>query len=88
MVACAATSLDWNGERWLQLFQFCLLDMNVKADPWQVAAALRATFDDWDVCEWIAEPNVCMRQAEPLDLIDHDPAVAPQAANIAVRSRP
>lgn len=65
-------SLDWNGQRWLPLFQFEPGDLAVRAPVRALIDELSDVLDDWELADWFVEPNAWLHGAAPLPCVDTD----------------
>ena len=62
-------AFDWQGERWLPLFQFDAATMERKADVRRVIAELAPAFDAWNLSVWFAQANSWLNGRSPVETL-------------------
>lgn len=65
-------SFDWREAVWVPMFQFDLRDLSIRPGPQRVLAELGGAYDGWALASWFSQPNVWLRGARPVDLLDAD----------------
>lgn len=80
IVARKVVSFSWRFETWLPLFQFDQRGFELRPGIRQVMAELRDVFDDLELAEWFAAPNVWLGDASPADVIGLGPEPVVAAA--------
>jgi len=69
-------------QRWVPAFQFDAGNMSLRRDPQQVLSELADVFDDFDVADWFASPNLLLQGAAPVDRIGDHPCCVLAAARL------
>lgn len=77
-------SVEWQTKIWLPLFQFNPNGMALRTGLSSVLAELVARYDDWDLANWFAQPNVWLADCAPADVLA---IAAPQVLNAARATR-
>jgi hypothetical protein len=62
-------SFEWNDSRWLPMFQFDLLTMEMDDGARAVARELASFLDGWEITTWFAAPHAALRGALPVDTL-------------------
>jgi hypothetical protein len=77
-------SVEWQSKIWLPLFQFNPTEMSLRTGLSGVLAELVVRYDEWEIADWFAQPNVWLENCAPADVL---PAAAPQVLNAARAAR-
>ncbi len=77
-------SVEWQSKIWLPLFQFSPNGMALRTGLSSVLAELVMRYDEWDVADWFAQPNVWLADCAPADVLA---IAAPQVLNAARATR-
>jgi hypothetical protein len=75
-------SVEWQSKIWLPLFQFSPVGMELRPGLDSVLAELVVRYDEWDLADWFAQPNVWLSDSAPADVL----AVAAPAVLVAARA--
>ena len=62
-------SFEWLSRIWLPVFQFNRADMSRQSGLDTVLAELVTIFDDWEMAQWFATPNLWLDNKAPADLL-------------------
>lgn len=77
-------SVEWQSKIWLPLFQFSPTGMALRTGLSSVLAELVVQYDEWDLADWFAQPNVWLADSAPADVLA---IAAPQVLNAARAAR-
>lgn len=73
-------SVEWQSQLLIPLFQFDQRDMSLRPCVAQVVQELRSVFDDWELALWFTQPNIWLRDAAPVDVVQRETAAVLEAA--------
>ena len=63
-------SYEWRNHCWIPLFQFDILNMDIKQEVRRVTQELSPVFDNGMLAMWFTEPNAWLKGRRPLDWIE------------------
>ena len=72
--------VTWSGQTLVPMFQFDRREMSLDATCARVAGELKPVFDDWELVQWFATPNIWLDGAAPVELLACDELAVLQAA--------
>jgi hypothetical protein len=75
-------SFVWQARTWLPLFQFDPIDTRPRPQLGQVLAELNAVYDDWELANWFAMPNLSLAGRTPVQAFASDLSAVVRAARI------
>jgi hypothetical protein len=73
-------SFEWLHRIWLPLFQFNRLDMTRQTGLDAILSELTAVYDDWEIANWFARPNVWLAGCLPSATLTDDAPEVLEAA--------
>lgn len=73
-------NFEWFSRIWLPFFQFNRIDMGRLNGLEEVLSELVTVYDDWEVANWFARPNVWLAGCLPSETLATDAAKVLQAA--------
>jgi len=77
----------WRGVVWVPMFQFELRDLTIRAECRPIFSELEKSFDDWGAASWLVQPNFCLDERRPIDLLESNfHAVLDAAASAKYRA--
>lgn len=62
------------------MFQIDFLATQVRPEVQQILAEFAGVFDDWEIAEWFAAPNLWLADAPPAEMLCRDPEAVVGAA--------
>ena len=74
LVQREVTNFKWQGTTYIPLFQFDCQGKARRDGLQDTISQLACAFDDWEMAEWFALPNVWLGDASPASRLAHDPA--------------
>jgi hypothetical protein len=84
LVKRQVVSVEWQSKIWLPLFQFSPTAMALRTGLSSVLAELVVQYDEWNLADWFAQPNVWLADCAPADVLA---VAAPQVLNAARATR-
>jgi len=64
--------VEWSGQRWLPFFQFERGDVAVRQPVRALVREMSDFLDDWELAEWMVQPNQWLDDSQPLHLLTTD----------------
>jgi hypothetical protein len=73
-------AFEWRADLWIPLFQFDADDFSIKASAREVRAELPVCWSAWRVATWFVQPQSCLGDCSPVDVLDQGKADVIRAA--------
>lgn len=73
-------NIVWRFRTLVPMFQFTPGDMRIRPVVGSLLAELRGVFDDWEIADWLMQPNAWLQDERPLNLLAVDGAAVVGAA--------
>lgn len=80
LVERTAVHFFWRSRTLMPLFQFVPGEMTLRPEVVRVVEELAPSFDDWDLAVWFAQPNICLNNRTPVDVLQTAPLAVLHAA--------